>query len=80
MNKNEKKSLSEKQSALLMAARTCAISYVQEVQPRFNKKEQRRYDFSCGYLKAMKDLGYDVTQESSLTFDVVNLNKDFGDA
>lgn len=58
--------LSEKQLALLSAARGCAKNYVQQMPRKHSQKEQRITDFTAGYCKAMKDCGFDVTDERTL--------------
>jgi hypothetical protein len=61
-----KTKLGKKQEALLLAAKYCAHVYMDAVIERPNPKETREHAFMAGYIKAMKDCGFDVTDEESL--------------
>lgn len=63
---NEPK-LSEKQIAILSAARICAQDYVKEVPPLHDEHERRIRDFLSGFFKALKEVGMDVTDPTTLS-------------
>lgn len=63
---SKRPTLGKKQAALLLAARSCAASYMSHVPPENDENEMRMKDFVAGYCKAMKDCGFDVTDERTL--------------
>lgn len=61
------KNLKSKQSDLLYAVWRCAQSYISKAPTMIGDVEHTRAtDFVAGYLKAMKDCGYDITDEKTL--------------
>lgn len=58
--------LNNKQAALLLAAKACAFDYIKTIPEQENTTTTRVHDFMAGYFKAMKDCGYDVTDEKTL--------------
>lgn len=70
---NEPK-LSEKQVFLLCAARNIAQEYVKEVPPLSDEHERRIRDFLSGFFKALKEVGMDVTDSTTLSgVDIVDM-------
>jgi len=66
--------LSEKQVAILSAARICAQDYVKEVPPLSDEHERRVKDFLSGFFKALKEVGMDITDPSTLSgVDIVDM-------
>jgi hypothetical protein len=65
--KDKFRKLGNKQSDLLYAAGRCAKNYISQVPMVDDFEQCRLTDFVAGYLKAMKDCGYDITNEATLS-------------
>lgn len=70
---NEPK-LSKKQAAMLVSARNCANNYIDVISPIKDERESRIKDFMAGYFKGLKDVGFDVTDPTTLSgVDIVDM-------
>jgi hypothetical protein len=59
--------LSEKQAAMVSAAKICAQDYIKQVPPLPDEHERRERDFLMGFFKALKQVGINVLDETTLS-------------
>lgn len=59
--------LSEKQAAIISAAKICAQDYIKKIPPLPDEHERREKDFLMGFLKALKGVGINVLDETTLS-------------
>lgn len=55
-----------KQKLLLKMIEKCAFGYIDSVPIKESVTESRIHAFMAGYCKAMKDCGFDITDEKTL--------------
>jgi hypothetical protein len=60
------KKMGSKQTAILKFIEKCAYEYLDSIPNQGSVTESRLHAFMSGYCKAMKDSGFDVTDEKTL--------------